>query len=297
MPILRPASTALAAALASGVPLNRADLFTFTLADNVTVYNWTTWRKDQVIGSVNFSSRQPWLKRGKWNVANTMEVPSLAVDLLALNDGFAGGANIKTQIHNGLFDGASVLLSRVYMPITAPDDVTSLGTIGLFGGVSAGIDVIGSMASLTVKGKNNRLDQYAPRNNYQIGCNHAFCDVGCTLSRTTFTSSFTVGSSPTSIFVPWGGTAPGNASNYIDGTLAITSGSGAAQRRSIVEADSTGLTLAYPLYETPSPGDTFTAFQGCDKSFASGSGRSCTDRSNTQHYRGYEFVPPPNTAY
>jgi hypothetical protein len=47
----------------------------------------------------------------------------------------------------------------------------------------------------------------------------------------------------------------------------------------------------------PIAADGFTAFEGCDKSFNSGSVQSCTSRSNTQHYRGFEFVPPPNSAY
>ncbi len=156
--------------------------------------------------------------------------------------------------------------------------------------------MIGGVATITAKGKNNRLDQYVPRNLYQVGCNHAFCDAGCTLSRASFTSNFTVGGSPTSIFVPWA-SAPGTPALYIGGTLAVTSGAGAGQRRTISGANAFGVDLAYPLSVLPAAGDAFTAFEACDKSFNSGSGQSCTDRSNTQHYRGFEFIPPPNAAY
>lgn len=292
--LLRPASTALANALAGGVELWAADLFTFTLADGVTQYHWTTWDTDLVSSGVTYSSKAPWLSRSSWSVVNTLEVPTLTVSLLALNSGFGGGGSIKTQIHNGLFDGASVLFSRAFMLTPGAPDV--LGAIPLFGGKVGPIDLIGTEATITVKGKVNDLDQNVPRNLFQIGCNHAFCDAGCTLNRASFTSTFFVGVTPGATFIPWSA-APANPGLYNGGTFALTGGAGAGQRRTISAANSSGLFLSYPLAIVPAAGDAFTAFQGCDKTFNSGSGQSCTDRSNTQHYRGFEFVPPPNAAW
>lgn len=294
MPVLRPVSGALATALASGVKLWSADLFQFTLVDGVSIFYWTSWDTDLSANSHLYSSRAPWLQRSKWNVTNTMEVPSLTVRLLALNDSFQGGPSIKAQIHNGLLDGASFLLSRAYM--TVPGATSALGTVDLFGGKVAGLDLVGNVATINIKGKTNDLDQYTPHNVFQIGCNHAFCDVGCTLNRATFTTGYSVGTSPTVTFIPWAGSPPGNADNYLNGTVAITSGLASGERRNVSAADSSGLTLSYPLYQTPIAGDSFTAFEGCDKTFDSGSGQSCTDRSNTQHFRGFEFIPPPSST-
>lgn len=293
--ILRDCSPALAAALAGGQPLWRADLFSITLRDGVTVLNWCAWDSDLICGGVTYASRKPWIERSTWNVANTCEVPTLTARLLALNDGFAGGANIKTQIVGGLFDGAAFLLSRAFM--ASPGNADALGSIALFGGVVGGVEIVGSTAKLSIKGKVNTLDQNVPHNLYQVGCNHAFCDAGCTLSRASFTGSFAAGAAPTPSFIPWSGAPPVNAANYQNGTLTMTSGAGAGQSRGIAQASAAGLTLSYPLYIAPAPGDAFTAFQGCDKSFNSGSGQSCTDRSNTLNYRGFPFIPPPNTAY
>lgn len=295
MPILRPCSGPLALALEGGVELWSADLFQFDLVDGATTFLWTSWNKDLVAGGNTYLSKMPWLNRSKWNVSNTMEVPTLMVYLRALNDGFNGGANIKTQIHNGLFDGAKFLLSRAYM--VHPNETATLGTIDLFGGEVAGLDMIGTVANINIKGKVNTLDQYVPRNVIQIGCNHAFCDIGCTLSRGTFTTAYVMGSGGlTRTFIPWSGSPPGNATNYLGGSVHVTSGAASGAWRTIVEADATGLTLSYPLYDDPAGGDGFTAFEGCDKTFNSGTGRSCTDRFNTQNYRGFEFVPPPSTA-
>jgi uncharacterized phage protein (TIGR02218 family) len=294
MSILRTCSGALALALEGGAPLLGADLFSIPLADGVTGLDFTSWDSDLVVGGKTYASRSPWLTRSSWNVDNTMTVPSLKVRLAALNAAFKSGAQIKTQIHDGLFDGASFLLSRVFMP--TPGDVSTLGTIDLFGGEVGGIDLTGSEAMLTIVGKAFRLDQMVPRKVYQTSCLWAFCDANCTLSRASFTSSFTVGSSPGPGFIPWA-TPPATPALFIKGAVAITTGPAAGQRRTIANATSAGVFPIYPLFIVPAPGDTFTAFQGCDKSFNSGSGRSCTDRSNTQNYEGFEFVPPPNMAY
>ena len=290
--LLRTASSPLKAAIEAGQIRGRADLFTFTLRDG-TILRWTSWDRDLVVSGMTYSSKAPWLERGNWDVSNTMQVPSMAVTLRAFNAGFAGGAAIQAQIHNGLFAGAVFSMARAYM--VAPPTV--LGVLGLFGGKVGGIDVSGATATLTIKGKTNDLDQYAPRNLYQIGCNHRFCDPGCALLAAAYTADFAVGSSGLSAtFIPWA-SAPGSPGLYQRGTITMTSGAAAGQTRTVAAADSSGLTLAYPLYRTPAPGDTFSGFQGCDKTYDSGSGQSCTDRSNTQHYRGYEYVPPPNSAY
>lgn len=281
----------LQSALADGLITAEADLFVFTLLDGTVLY-WTSWDRDLIFQGQVYSSKAPWLESSDWNVSNTMEIPELKIFMRAFNTAFNGGASIKAQVHNGLFDGCVVLMSTAFMIVPG----VIYDTLPLFGGETAGIDLGGATATIEVRGKNNDLDQNFPRNLYQIGCNHGFCDAGCTLSRATFTADFTAGSSGlTSFFIPWA-SAPGDATNYQNGTITMTSGESSGQTRTVALASSSGLTLAYPLYYTPAPGDTFSAFQGCDKTFNSGSGQSCTDRSNTQHYRGFEFVPPPNSA-
>lgn len=290
----RLASTPLIDALAGPSDLFRADLITLTLLSG-TIYRWTSWDVNLIANANTFTAARPWVSRGKWNLTNTMQVPSLDVKVVADNTAFAGGANLKTQIHNGLVDGATCLLQYAYM--TTPGNTSALGTVDIFSGVAGKAKIDGGLITLTIKGKNNLLDQLAPRNVYQVTCNHAFCDAGCTLNRASFTASYTVGASPTVVFIPWA-SAPGTPGAYAAGTLTMTSGAAAGQSRTIASADSSGLTLTYPLYEQPSSGDGFTAFQGCDKSFDNvGSVQSCTSYSNTANYQGYPFIPPPGSQY
>jgi hypothetical protein len=474
---VRACSPVTAALLASPPPnLRSADLFTFTLL-NGAVYRWTGYDRDITVEGNTWGSRKPWLERSRWSIANTMQVPTLEVFLRALDDGFAGGTDIKGQLTNGLFDGAAMTLDRVFfaagnvgsngavslsdaitttiagttvlaynalvslgwwqgtfeqglndeatmgvaffdhtgaqlgvtkwapviatpsgmwtarsLNVVAPagsatfriymqmvrrtgtsndgriDDVTfnlgstsltitnpgaesasmtgwttdigspaatpgspgdpahsgnyffyggataalsqahqdlalvSIGAvfpgIRLFGGRVADMEIVGNQATINVKGKVNLLDQYAPRNLYQLGCEHAFCDAGCTLNRAAYTTSYTVGSStptPTRTFIPWT-SAPSNPGRYRYGTVTFTSGDCAGQARTVRSADSTGLTLTHPLIGYPLAGDAFTAFEGCDKQRSSGSGQDCTARSNTQNWRGFPYVPPADSA-
>jgi uncharacterized phage protein (TIGR02218 family) len=299
MPLRACSTPALATALANGSirefnGLSIAELFTFTLADNATVHRWTSWNSSLPVGANTFEARGQKLKRTKLNVTNTMQVPELTVRLLSLNDDFNGGGSIKRQIRNGLFTGAMFLMQDLYMP--TPGDTITLGTMDMFGGVVAGITIEGAVCQITIRGKNNLLDQYAPRAIYQPGCYHGFCDAGCTLDVADFTLPYTVGSSPTAIFLPWA-SAPGDPSLYVQGQILMTSGAAMGQSRDVVDADGTGLTLEVPLYDMPLAGDTFDAVEGCDYTKASGNGRSCADRANEQNYFGFPFIPPPTTQY
>lgn len=58
-------------------------------------------------------------------------------------------------------------------------------------------------------------------------------------------------------------------------------------------ADATGLTLTFPLPALPAPGDTFTAYQGCDYTLA-----TCRSKfANEANFRGFPFVPAPEAAF
>lgn len=278
--------------------LSRAELFAFTLNDESTVHRWTSWNSNITWDGHTWLGRGQKLQRGKLNLTNTMQVPELTVTMLSLNDSYNGGADIKTQIRNGLFRGASFMLQDLYMPqLEDPTDTSLWGTIDRFGGVVAGITIEGAKVEITIRGKNNLLDQYAPRAIYQAGCFHAFCDAGCTLDAVAFTDTFTIGSSPTAIFIPWA-SAPANPELYIAGEFTMNDGDAAGQKRDIVFADSSGLTLEYPLYDMPQAGDSFDALQGCSYIRKStGDGRACEDRANEQNYFGFPFIPPPTTQY
>lgn len=295
---MRPSGAALQSFLISRVPCYRADLYTFTLASG-TIYRWTDFDRNlQHNGNTYYAQYDasqndiPLLTRSKIGVKNTVEVPELVINLYALDTAFVGGINIKTQMHNGFFDGATVELDRCAMP--TPGD-TSLGAPNLFTGYVGPIRITALGAEITVRGANRTMNQYVPRNMYVTSCLHSFCDTGCTLAKATYTITNTVGAGSTASLVKWG-SAPGSPGLYTYGVLTMTSGAASGQVRTVKIASSGGIQLIYPLYNAPATGDTFSILQGCDKTRNSGSGQSCTDRSNTQHYRAFPYVPVGETA-
>lgn len=279
--------------------VSRTDLFTLVLADGTTTYRWTNWPRPLIDMFGNaYASQGQFLKRGKWKVSNTMDVPTMDIRLLSLNGSFAGGASIKAQIRRGLFHKAHMTVKELYMPTTSPDDVTTLGGMLLFDGQVGPIVITGAAARLTCWGQSSQLDQFSPRNVFQIGCIHSFCDADCKLLIASFTFPFNVGTSPapSATFIPWA-SAPGTPSLYIGGTMKLTSGAGTGQEVDILDADATGIFPDRPLDIVPAPGDSFNAVQACDFTKASGSGRSCTDHANLQNFMGFPFTPPPSAAY
>lgn len=288
MPLLRACSGALATALASGNIPYQADLFTVILP-GIATYLWTSFDSDLVVlGSTYLSSGQ-WLSRSRWNVTNTMEVPTLEVSLLTTQAAFSGGPGLLTQLHNGLFDGGTLALDRVFMPTRG--DTATYGTIPLFFGDMGAVTIRGPKATIKVRGKNSRLNVNAPRNVYQPGCLHTFCDPGCTLSAASFTNTYNVlgGATRSVLTVVTGPTS----AQLIGGTLTMTSGADVGLSRSIVGWDGfSTITLAYPLPSAPLVGDTATIFLACDKRLT-----TCTNVFNNKiNFRGFPFIPPPSTT-
>jgi uncharacterized phage protein (TIGR02218 family) len=290
--ILRPCSPALATALATQTGLLQADLFTFTL-QSATVYRWTSWDRDLVVAGNTFTSTGQYVNRGRWNVTNTMIVPTLEVTILDTGAPFLGGLMLRTQLHNGLFDGATLLLQRAIMP--SPGDVTTLGTIDIFSGDVGAVTLLGAKATLKVRGKNSRLDANAPRNIYQPGCRHTFCDAGCTLNPASFTAPFHVTATPTPTRNLFGWSVGAATPTFRGGTLTFTSGANSGQARTIIDFNNSApnsVTLSTPLPFVPANADTFTVFLACDKTLL-----TCDSiYSNKVNFLAFPYIPPPATT-
>jgi hypothetical protein len=306
---MRATNGATAALIGAKTPFYKADLFTITLLDGVTVFRWTDFDQDihfsGFLGAPYlFLAQGPLLQRTQLAVKNTVEVPELTIKLSALDTDFVGGLNIKTQLHNGYFDGATIWLDRCFIAPPLPTPVTATGVIGgngitpsggLFAGRMSQAKITAVGAELTVKGANVLMNQYVPRNQYQVPCLHTFCDAGCTLLASTFSIPNTAGAGSTNRVLQWG-SVPGSPSIYSLGKVTMTSGPAIGQVRTVKLSSAAGIVLQYPLYNTPAPGDTFSILEGCTKNYNDGSGQDCTARSNTQHYRGFPFTPTADNA-
>src|ERR1700676_3077117 len=116
---MRPATMTLIEFLLSKKPCWSADLFTFNLTNGTTLrlastdvpifYGPNVWIQANA-GSVGIT-------RGAWGGKNKIDVPSLGIDIISSGTDYAGGANMKLPIHNGLLDGAWIELYRAFMPV------------------------------------------------------------------------------------------------------------------------------------------------------------------------------------
>jgi uncharacterized phage protein (TIGR02218 family) len=289
---MRTATPELKAVLYAKIPVFLADLFTYWLKDG-SIYRWTSFDQNITYGGQTWLAQGPLIARSSLGVRNTMEVPELDLTLSALDTDFIGGQSVKKALHAGKFSGARFELDRLVMP--TPGD-TTLQPVLMFNGRQSTFDLTAIAATIKIKGDNVLMNQNVPRNVYQPKCIHSFCNPGCALLAASFTTTNTVGASPTRNLIPWG-TLPATPALYNFGTVTFTSGVAAGESRGIVLASNAGIQIARGLDDVPTAGDTISVFQGCSRLFDDGSGQSCTDYANTQHWRGFRFIPPNETAF
>jgi uncharacterized phage protein (TIGR02218 family) len=264
-----------------------ADLFTFTLV-NGTILRYTTGDADLVSGGNTFLADGPRLKRTKTHWKIGLDVDEMDIEVYPRATDLVNGVAFLTACLRGAFDGAVIQVERAFM---ATYGDTSAGTVITFAGRVAEIDLGRTIATFKVNSHLELLNMQMPRNLYQPGCLHTLYDSGCTLVKATFSLNKTVGSSPTLSVIPVPGT--GQAAGYYDlGTLLFTSGVNNGVSRTVKAWDGTNATLTVPLPAVPTVGDAVTISAGCDHLQS-----TCLNKfSNLVHFRGFPYIPIPETA-
>lgn len=282
---MKSASDATKALLASGAPFHKADLFTFTLSSGM-VWHFTSADADIKLGDTIFSSFA--IKRGRIRTVRGVQVDTLDISLF-LTGTYSSDVHFLESLNNGLLDGARVLLKTVCMPIFGD---TSGGAIHLFSGSIADVAFGRTETALTVKSDLQLLDTNMPRNLYQPGCLHSLYDDHCGVAKASYIATGTVGSGSTRTSLASGLT---QIAGYFDmGSITFTSGQNVGLSYTVkTHAADGSMTLIRPTLFQPAVGDSFTAAPGCDKTQA-----TCTVKfDNLPAFRGYPYIPAPETAY
>lgn len=298
---MKPLSPALTALLASR-KFAAADLYTFTLIGG-GVLRYTSYDVDVTVGGNTWSAggtTGPFFDRTD-NKAKCHWKIGIAVDQLIF-DVIPGAAQVNGQpflaaVRQRVFAGAELELDRAFFappgagaPLSIPG---ATGTLVLFVGRVAEVNFSRTAATFNVNSHLELLNQNLPRNLYQAPCINTLFDASCALNRASFAVSGTVAAGSTPFVVD---ATLAQASGYFDqGSIVFTSGANNGVSRS-VKSYSIGtpgmLVLLSPLPNVPAPGDTFTAYPGCDKTQA-----TCTNKfSNLVNFRGFPYVPVPETA-
>ena len=280
---MKTASNALISFLNSSQQFYMADLYTLTLNGGF-VARYTSWDQDLTVGGNTYQTFR--IERSKIRTVVGVEVDTLEVNVYAAPTDLLNGASWFSAVQRGALDSALLRLDRLFMPSIGD---TSLGTIPLFTGRVSDTEVSRTEARLTIKSELELLNTNLPRNLYQAGCLHTLYDNGCQLNKANYAVSGTVVSGDVTAL----NTTLGNATDYFTlGVIKFTSGANAGVSRSVRYHSGGNFVFALPLVSAPVPGDTFLAWPGCDKLKSTCSGKF----NNIVNFRGFPFVPTPETA-
>lgn len=208
-----------------------------------------------------------------------------------------GNVPFLQAAQGGAFDAADFQVDEAYFssvptwPI-APAGAVPVGCRTIFAGQVAEVDTTNLIAVFTINDYRSLLGLQVPIHNYQAQCRHALFDAGCQLIAASFAVNGAASAGSTQATIIASGLAvPQGSKTYTLGRLVMTSGLNATFQRTIKGWDgSFTLSLLNPLPYAVSPGDTFTAYPGCDKTLA-----TCNLFGNSLNFGGQPNIPPPET--
>lgn len=279
---------------------NFASLFQYTLIDGTILYycsgdidilwNGHTWSAGGTTGP--YFDKKGSKAKAHWKIG--VEVDTLVFDVIP-GSSLIEGTPFLQAIQQGLFDGAELLMHRAYWPIQAyaspivPTDVIQ----NVFVGRVAEIDATRSLATFNVNSHLELLNQNMPVELYQSGCLNTLYGQACTLNQASFAVNGTLltGGSASVLLATLS-----QATAYFSlGKIKMTSGVCNNVWRGVKQYTSgspSTLTLTSPFPLTPSAGDTFTVYPGCDKQQA-----TCSSKfNNLVNFRGFPYIPEVSTA-
>ncbi|MBV8061451.1 MAG: DUF2163 domain-containing protein [Alphaproteobacteria bacterium] len=287
---MKSASTALINYLNTGKQFIMSDLYTITLVGG-SVLRYCDADISITYGGNLFS---------KFNIARDgiktsigVQVDEVKITVNPSSSDLINGQPWGAAVWSGALDGAQVKLERLFMPTWGD---TSLGTIVMFSGHVSQVTPSRTEIGISVKSELELFDTQIPRDMFQSGCLNTLYDPICSLNKASFAVTGTVASSGLLSTV----TVVANmsqADGYFSlGTIQFTSGANSGLSRSVrTGSASSGVTtfaLMNALPNVPAAGDTFTAWPGCDKLQS-----TCTGKfSNVVNFRGFPYVPSPETA-
>ncbi len=290
---MKPASSALQTLLASR-QFYAADLYTFSLTGGGTL-RYCSGDRDITADGNLFTSQGPRIDRKDnkakchWKIG--VETDTLVFDVMPQATDLVNGQKFLAAIVQGAFDGAELTLERAFM-VHYGD--TSAGTVVLFAGRVAEIDLGRAVATFSVNSHLELLNLQLPRNLWQPGCVNALGDASCGVDLADYAVGRTAVSGSTSHLVKATLT---QATGYFDqGKIFFNSGANDGLTRSVkswTHGSPGTVALLAPLPNAPAASDTFTIYPGCDKTLGS---NGCAKFANTARFRGFPYIPTPDTA-
>lgn len=285
--------------------LSTGEMLRYTTADVDIGYLGNTWSSKTVRVDTSASKAVGHWKTGldvdTWQVVMFPR----PVDPLtgALYPDKIGNQPWIAAVRAGALDGAVVDIDRAYRktwpqlptPGSPGGIVTPAAVLPIQGGRIAEVDGFDSGAVVNINSHMELLNAQMPRNLYQQGCIHTLFGPGCNVSgslpQSSFAASGTVLAGSTRLVINSALGNPAGSGTYALGQIVFTSGQNAGYSMMIVAWMAGQMTLRSGMPFDVAPGDTFTAYPGCDKSQA-----TCTKFGNQLNFGGVPYTPIPETA-
>jgi hypothetical protein len=221
--------------------------------------------------------------RLKISVGTSVDEQEMGLSYTA--DSTLWGLPTAMAIRLGRLDAAVISRDRFFAQDAAGPWV---GSVRLFRGrISTADRIDRASAELKIKSNLILLNTPMPSDLYQPSCNHVVYDAGCTLDRDDWSVTGTVDVGTTSSLIKSSEAIP----ELVLGSFYIDTEDGITIVRTVKEVDGDDIHLTYPLDFVPTPGMTFTAYQGCSRTR-----ERCNEFSNEEHYKGFPYVPVAETA-
>lgn len=282
-----------------------ANLYIFILK-NGAVLQYTDAPDNLIIEGDTFFAAPtgPILERDKTRISLGLETSSMRIkaSVPSNNSVMVGGFNWITAVRMGLFDGARVIVYRYIVPEFL-NDIYGNAVYGwdygitIFDGEVRDCNVSPLVSELNVISNAYKFDTALPLDNYAPSCVNQFGDSKCTFDRNSITVSSVAVMATDNYYVACNfALGPIPRARYLGGTVTFTSGNNNGSIRTIKDFEIDGVSgnvikifLTEPLL-IPTTSEGFTLRQGCNKTY----GR-CTTLGNQANFRGFPYVPNPET--
>ncbi|MDR5170733.1 DUF2163 domain-containing protein [Methylobacillus flagellatus] len=263
----------------------RADLFTIITATGITL-RWTGCDVPVKLDALTFNPVP--LERGRVRWVMGIEVDTMELTVFPPADLAVEGVPFITAARTGALKDATLLLERAYF---TDFSLPAAGAIHQFEG-SISVDLVtGVEVKMSVKSFTNLLNREMPARAFTPGCGNTLYDTGCGVNREAraMTGSVQAGSNRRQIKH-----ALSLTDAYLNyGAIEFTSGANQGVQVTIGRTTSDTLNLVVPLRADVAVGDTFKAYPGCDRTLD-----TCINKfANKARFRGFPWIPKPETAY
>jgi uncharacterized phage protein (TIGR02218 family) len=263
-----------------------ADLYTWTLADRDIPIMGTSWP-----GGISPDWQNVWIiSTSSMKYSCDLSVDSVKVTIALPADGLCPSGNSSAYLRAGYFDGARLLVQRLFMAAPGLAFDSPDNPVPLFSGRVSNVQLDGTKAEIEVKSDLELLNIQLPRNLYGPQCRWTLFDGQCGLNINDpnyQVSGTVVSATATHIVVSNIG---GKPDHWFDqGQLTVKAGLSTNVKTQV----GTDIDVFPPFVVVPQPGDTYTLLPGCDKTLA-----TCESKFNNRlRFGGTPFVPKPETAY